>query len=368
MDNNIKQNLIDDIDLEVLPARIKNDIINDDYILSEIPDYILDDEEDIKAIRKRRDNFMKINDEKLELENDRMCKEMERQVDAEIMKELENEFEPMKTLADEDRLRARELVNGDQLISKAISSDIISLEEVVYFIDYYEIFALINKTKQRTVNTLNEISSLFTEEDRSIDRIRENIERTLSTNNSVLDLDFDYMKLKANNLTFVTSNVKKEPKVNKLAQSTERKPSIQENNLRTSNSEVGKMTKGRFQSLPKIQKKTTPTTAATSTTNKLMNSVELFNGDNKPVNLLTVRDNRREIKKTSFKSKGSDLFKFDTRKIVIDSSKEDLKKQFLEVFDMPKTFIEKDTKIGESKKNSILKRIDDARNYFKNKL
>jgi hypothetical protein len=353
--------MLDDLDLEVLPERVKQQIENDDYILSEIPDYVLDDE-DITEIRERRDNFMKLNDDKLDMENDRICKEIERKIDAEIKKELEAEFEPIKTLADEDRQRAKELIDLEPLIQKAVNTNIVSLEEVVYFIDYYEIFSLINRTKRRTINTLNEIDSLFVE-DNGIEGIRSNVEKTLNINNSVLDLDFDYSKLKIDHTsTFLTSSITKYP-ANKVAVEVKQKDKKVQTaraaatvvNPELKNTFSG--SKGRFQSLPKLPNKV----------NKLTNSIELFS-DNKPVNLLTIRDNRREMIKPGFKSKNSDLFKLDTKKILSDEAmtKEELRKQFLEVLDIPKVFVEKD--VDKGKKNTILRRIDDARNYFKNKM
>jgi hypothetical protein len=353
--------ILEDLELNTLPERIKLDIENEDYTLSEIPDYNLD-EEDMQVVRKRRDSFLEKVDDKLEMENERICKEIERKIDAEIRKELEAEFEPIKTLGDEDRQRAKELIDQEPLIQKAVNSDIVSLEEVVYFIDYYEIFSLINKTKRRTIDTLHEITSMF-EVDNGIESIRNNIEKTLNINNSVLDVDFDYSKLKVDCSTFLTSSITKLP--NKVLIDIKQKPEKKEMKAEPMTSranDINKRTftgsKGRFQSLPKIIRQTD---------NKLMNSVELFM-DNKPVNLLGVRDNRREMIKPYFKSKHTNLFKLDTKKIVCENIKEELRKQFLEVLDIPKVFIEKDGNIEKGKKNLILRRIDDARNYFKTKM
>jgi hypothetical protein len=338
---------LDDFEIEVIPERIKQEIQNDDYILSEIPDYVLDDE-DILEIKKRRDNYMKINDEKLNMENERMLREMERKIDAEIKKELETEFEPLNILEDHDKQRARELINTEPLIQKAVGSNIVTLEEIIFFLDYYEIFSLINKTKRRAIDTLNELTNLFVE-DNGIDPIRQNIENTLNINNSVLDIDFDYSKLKLDNSTFLTANSVPRAVNTKLVVETKTKPELKQ--TVKENSKTGFSSRSRYQSLPKINKQN----------NKLTSSIELFNNE-KPVNLLTIRDNRRDMKKPGFKSKENDLFKFDTKNIIVDS-KEDIRKQFLEVFDLKKTWVE-----SVDKKNTILKRIDDARNYFKNKL
>jgi hypothetical protein len=320
-----------DEELENLPDNIKIQLKNDDMLFSE-----LENDDILEGITVKKYNE-DIDDEK---EIQKMFKNIEKEVEEEILKEMKDKYEPINKVDEEDHNRANKILERDEFIKQAYLSQIITFEEIVYFVDYYEIFSLINKTKKVTSDLLNNINSLS--EDNELKDIRDRIIRSLNSNESILDIDFDYNKLKF----FVTEEIKEKadiPILKNLHNISDKKLNINntKEKIKVSNSKI---------SIQSINKNP----------NQLKNSIELFTDDNKLTNLLKVRNNRKEMLKTKFggKSKNSELFKFDTKKV-----ESDMKKQFLEFLEMPLKIIDD----SSNKKNSVRKKIEDAINYYKNK-
>ena len=81
-----------------------------------------------------------------------------KQIDQEIEDELIKTYKPH--FDEEDVKRAEKLLTEDELIKEAVDKNIISKEEVILFIDCYEIFSLINKSRKFTLQELKNIEKL----------------------------------------------------------------------------------------------------------------------------------------------------------------------------------------------------------------
>ena len=95
--------------------------------------------------------------------------------------------------------------------------------------------------------------------------------------------------------------------------------------------------------------------------------IELFDDNANPTNLSKVRSNRRELIKLNGKYKGSlnkELFKFNPKMTREENQR--LREQFIQMYDIPKQYIE-NQKIDPLRKSSIRKKIEDAQNYYKKK-
>ena len=82
----------------------------------------------------------------------------DKKLDKELEKEVEKEFKPKIDI--KDVKRADLLLKIDPLINEALVQGRIKKDELVLFIDYYEIFSLSNKAKKFTSQQLQAIDEL----------------------------------------------------------------------------------------------------------------------------------------------------------------------------------------------------------------
>ena len=80
------------------------------------------------------------------------------QVEKEVEEELIKTFKPSTFEGDEKR--AEVLLQKDDLIKEAVDTKIISKEELIMFIDYYELFSLMNKCRRFTLEELKRMQFL----------------------------------------------------------------------------------------------------------------------------------------------------------------------------------------------------------------
>ena len=80
------------------------------------------------------------------------------QVEKEVEEELIKTFKPSTFEGDEER--AEVLLQNDDLIKEAVDTKIISKEELIMFIDYYELFSLMNKCRRFTLEELKRMQFL----------------------------------------------------------------------------------------------------------------------------------------------------------------------------------------------------------------
>ena len=110
---------------------------------------------DYKSSKNNKENYDNM---ELDQEIKDLYAEYEKQLDIEIEQEVEKEFKPK--LDTKDIKRADLLLKVDPLINEAVSQGIIKKEDLILFIDYYEIFSLTNKAKKFTSEQLQAIDDL----------------------------------------------------------------------------------------------------------------------------------------------------------------------------------------------------------------
>ena len=349
-----------------------------------------------------------------------LINQYDKQVDKEIEEELIKTYKPH--FDEEDIKRAEKLLSEDELIKEAVDKKIITKEEVILFIDYYEIFSLINKSKKFTLKELKIIEKLTEknkkkkdneeeedeededEEDESnnsindedaIKKLTNEIESKLNVQESILSNRFDYDKLlfhKGDFITQIDSRKKSKNDNNQMSKSqmsfknkengkedkknisqistNTNKESIINNKSNFTNEELMQIPKYTHNNFHKDIKKNTSSnyfTLRNKNKNPKTQKIELFDDNANPTNLLKVRSNRRELIKLTGKYKGSlnkELFKFNPKMTREDNKR--LREQFIQMFDIPKEYIE-NQKMDPMRKSFLRKKIEDAQNYYKNK-
>ena len=144
-----------------------------------------------------------------------LLNEYEKQLNLEVEREVEKEFKPK--LDQNDIKRADALLKKDPLINEAIVQKLITKEELVLYIDYYEIFSLTNKAKKATNEHLKALDDLclklnedkknnenvedkknkkidLNDED-AISKLTSEIEKKLENSEDILNKKLDYEKL-----------------------------------------------------------------------------------------------------------------------------------------------------------------------------
>ena len=141
----------------------------------------------------------------------------EKQLNIEAEREVEKEYKP--NIDENDVKRADKLLKKDPLINEALIQGLITKEELILFIDYYEIFSLSNKAKKVTNEHLKALDELciktknqenqnqeknkkethidLNDED-AINKLTSEIEKKLENSEDILNKKFDYEKLMMN--------------------------------------------------------------------------------------------------------------------------------------------------------------------------
>ena len=219
--NKKKSNLDMDLDLEDLEDIIKKDYKSND------------------KNNKKGGNIM----EDKEIKD--LMDEYDKKLDIELEKEVEKEFKPKVDI--QDVKRADLLLKIDPLINEALVQGRITKDDLVLFIDYYEIFSLSNKAKKFTSQQLQAIDDLCLKnnknknieinndnknkkkekydlnDENAIDKLTSEIEKGLQDSEEILMKKLDYEKYKME-LNKKIKNEKKEEN------SSEYKNSLDKNN------------------------------------------------------------------------------------------------------------------------------------------
>ena len=140
-----------------------------------------------------------------------MMKKYEEQLNIEVEKEVEKEYKP--SIDENDKKRAEILLEKDPLINEALTKNHITKEELILFIDYYEIFSLTNKANKSTQEHLQAIDELclkrekgiksknnekyvyYNNDEDAIDKLTDEIEKKLITSEDLLNKKLEYKKL-----------------------------------------------------------------------------------------------------------------------------------------------------------------------------
>jgi len=181
-----------------------------------------DDEVDDKKSKGNKD----IDDIKEDKEIKKLLDEYEKQLNIEVEREVEKEYKPK--MDPDDIKRANDLLKKDPLINEAIVQGLITKDELILFIDYYEMFSLTNKAKKVTNEHLKALDDLclkkskkeenennegnknntkidLNDED-AINKLTSEIEKKLENSEDILNKKLDYEKLMMNS----SNEVKKE--------------------------------------------------------------------------------------------------------------------------------------------------------------
>ena len=195
-----------------------------DLDLEDLEDYI-DKDYKTDGNNKKGSNYIIQDKEIKELMN-----EYEKQLNIEVEREVEREYKPK--MDPNDIKRADILLQKDPLINEAIIQGLITRDELVLFIDYYEIFSLTHKAKKFTMEQLKAIDDLCLKNKKSenadnlndknknknnidlndedaISKLTSEIEKKLESSEDILNKKLDYDKLMSNNNNNY-GNIKKE--------------------------------------------------------------------------------------------------------------------------------------------------------------
>ena len=379
----------------------KNNKIIDHNLIDGLDD--LDEIIELNYKGKEIDNNSIKNDNEIK----RLFQIQELQLEKEIEKEMLETYKP--ELDPIDVKRADNLLKEDALIRLAVEQKIITREEVILFIDYYEINAKINKAKRITIERLKKLKELMTKnikkkdeneeeeeeeeeeeneekniEEDQIEKLTNQIEKSLTVQNSILSQRFDFDKLlyhpgefltavdikaakkiDSQNNNNVNKKIKEDNKNKIITKHTviEDKNNKKNNNI-NSNNNLTKI----YKDIINSSNKNTGNNFYSSRKNNQNykeNKIELYDDNANPTNLLKVRSDRREMVKLRMKKKGSklkELFKFNPKMTREENQK--LRENFMKMFEIPDSYLDKQN-IDPMRKSFLRKKIEEARNYYK---
>jgi hypothetical protein len=379
----------------------KNNKIIDHNLIDGLDD--LDEIIELNYKGKEIDNNSIKNDNEIK----RLFQIQELQLEKEIEKEMLETYKP--ELDPIDVKRADNLLKEDALIRLAVEQKIITREEVILFIDYYEINAKINKAKRITIERLKKLKELMTKnikkndeneeeeeeeeeeeneekniEEDQIEKLTNQIEKSLTVQNSILSQRFDFDKLlyhpgefltavdikaakktDSQNNNIVNKKIKEDNKNKIITKHTviEDKNNKKNNNI-NSNNNLTKI----YKDIINSSNKNTGNNFYSSRKNNQNykeNKIELYDDNANPTNLLKVRSDRREMVKLRMKKKGSklkELFKFNPKMTREENQK--LRENFMKMFEIPDSYLDKQN-IDPMRKSFLRKKIEEARNYYK---
>ena len=215
-----------------------------------------------------------------------LLNEYDKLLDKELEQEVEKEFKPKLDI--KDIKRADLLLKVDPLINEALVQGRIKKDELVLFIDYYEIFSLSNKAKKFTSQQLQKIDDLCYKknndeknkenndvnnneknkkkekydlnDESAIDKLTSEIEKGLQDSEEILMKKLDYEKCKM--------EMNKKLNKNKKEEKNENKKSLNKNNNSSNSSKTIK-------------------TNYTLNNNSNQNNQKINNDDNRPVSSIS---------------------------------------------------------------------------------
>ena len=331
-----------------------------------------------------------------------MYAEYEKQIDKEIEKELVEEYKPY--IFEGDQQRAEKLLKEDELIQEAVNKKIISKEEVIMFVDYYEIFSIMNKCNKFTLKELGMIEKIkgktevkkkeeneeeeeedeeYEEEEEEgsgnnegedpIKKLMNEIEGKLNVTENILSKRLDYDKLLYHPGEFMTE-VKEKGKKEVISPRNKNNSKESEVNVNKSTSSFRENNKSIItnEDLMKVPKFTTNSNGFAlnskrgllklkpPTKGRKLAKIDLFNDKAEATNLIRARSDRRELVKVKMQNKGSklkELFKFNPKMTKEDNQK--LREKMFKLFEVEKE------KMDQTRKSLIRKKIEDAQNFYK---
>ena len=210
-----------------------------DLDLKDLEDIINKDYKSNDKENKRTGNIIEDKDIK------DLMEDYDKKLDKELEKEVEKEFKPKIDI--KDVKRADLLLKIDPLINEALIQGRITKDELILFIDYYEIFSLSNKAKKFTSQQLQAIEDLCYKnnkeknseikneindkknkkrekydlsDENAIDKLTNEIEKGLQDSEEILMKKVDYEKYKMELNKKLINNKKKDSNIETKEQNT----------------------------------------------------------------------------------------------------------------------------------------------------
>lgn len=139
------------------------------------------------------------NDGNLDQEFDIYLNDLDKKIEEEVLREeLEknkNEINLNRNLInlgnDNDIARANKIIEEDEAIRKAMEDKVLTFDDIVNYVDYYQIFSFVNKSQKLALDQFTKIADLCEKEtfEETEDEIKKRIENTLKITDKILDND-----------------------------------------------------------------------------------------------------------------------------------------------------------------------------------
>ena len=337
------------------------------------------------------------------IENERQVRLIEEKIERDILEEEKKH--PFVSIYDkEDEEKAKLILEEDEFIKEAYTKGIITREEIIKFIDYYELLSKINAYNKKVCGNLDYIS-FQCEKDLKEDNfhwkdLKKKIEGNFTNKRDLLDLALNQLgkenktgnknnsgglfdtsveiaksqnslqmsqmsqgsQLESSNIHNLTRNTKKpKPKLKPIQSGQQNQPSLD------------KLKHTHGSSTPNNDPMKSSTTSIGSTAKKTLSSIpsvnkcfDLYDDNMKLVKQQANRENRKEYLSQTYKSKNKGLFTFNAKQ-ASENVSDKLKNTFLDLLEMPKEMLEKKKFMESDKKMSTRRKIDDAISYYRNK-
>ena len=276
-----------------------------------------EDLEDKKKYKKNKNTNNIMQDKEIK----DLLNEYEKQLNIEVEREVEKEYKPK--LDENDIKRADILLKKDPLINEALIQGMITKEELILFIDYYEIFSLTNNAKKITnehlkalddlclkkkdtekedkLNEINKKNVYDLNDEDAINKLTKEIEKKMESSEKIFNRKLDYIKIMKNknideNIKkeiFKNMNQEKEVNINEDKNShinnkvNDNKNNINEEDrkLTISKSEISNFSTEELMSVPKYIYKTNKKENNNSNTNTNSNNNNCINSKKNNANL-----------------------------------------------------------------------------------
>lgn len=207
--NYIDESLENELNNLELPDEL-NQKIDKDYELDFSEDEVFNMESNKNKNKSPKKNSKNINirksgvfdfkeDADLDGEFDKYLNDLDKKIEEEVLREeLEKnqaEINLNRNLInlgnDNDVARANKIIEDDEAIRNAIENKVLSFDDIVNYVDYYQIFTFINKSQKLTLNEFTKIADLCEKEtfEENEDDIKKRIESTLKITDKILDDD-----------------------------------------------------------------------------------------------------------------------------------------------------------------------------------
>jgi hypothetical protein len=151
----------------------------------------------LKNINTRKSGVFESNKPGLDEEFNKYLNDLDYKIEKEVLREELEKNQAELNLnrniinlgTENDKARANKIIEEDESIRKAIENKVLSFEDIVDYVDYYQIFTFVNKSQKLALNQFSIIVDLCETEtfEETEDDIKKRIESTLKITDKILD-------------------------------------------------------------------------------------------------------------------------------------------------------------------------------------